>query len=140
MKWSEYYMEFAKLAAKKSKDSTQVGAVLVGPDGEIRLTAFNGPPRGVIDSPDRRERPRKYLFSAHAESNLVSFAAREGIRTSGCVVYVTHAPCAACARSLVQAGVKEVVFGPGKTSMPTAEFVAAFDMFNEAGVDAWSFE
>jgi hypothetical protein len=41
---------------------------------------------------------------------------------------------------LVQAGVKEVVFGLGKTSMPTAEFVAAFDMFNEAGVDAWSFE
>jgi dCMP deaminase len=140
MHWSEYYMEFAKLAAKKSKDSTQVGAVLVGPDGEIRLTAFNGPPRGVIDSPDRRERPRKYLFSAHAESNLVSFAAREGIRTSGCTVYVTHAPCAACARSLVQAGVKAVIFGPGKTSMPTEEFVSAFKMFEEAGVDARSFE
>ena len=134
MSWSDYYMGFAAHAATKSKDSTQVGAVLVGPDGEIRLTAYNGPPRGVADLPERFERPEKYLFASHAEANLVAFAAREGIRAAGCTVYVTHHPCASCARTLIQAGVALVVAGPGKTSMPADEFEAAAVMFREAGV------
>ncbi len=134
MNWTDYYMGFAQHAALKSKDSTQVGAVLVGPDGEVRLTGYNGPPKGVLDLPERRERPAKYLFASHAEANLVAFAAREGIRTAGCTVYVTHMCCAACARTLIQAGVVNVVVGPGTTSMPVEEFDAAAIMFREAGV------
>lgn len=132
--WPEYYMAFAHLAAVKSKDSTQVGAVLVGPDGEIRLSGYNGPPRGVADLPERRERPTKYRFSSHAEQNVVAFAAREGIRTKGCTLYTTHHPCSSCSRSLIQAGVTCVVVGPGQTSMPADEFEAAAIMFAEAGV------
>lgn len=97
MNWCYYLMGFAKHAALKSKDSTQVGAVLVGPDREVRLTAFNGPAHGVADLPWRFERPQKYLYASHAEANLIAFAAREGIRTKGCTVYVTHHPCASCA-------------------------------------------
>ena len=134
MNWTDYYMGFARHAARKSKDSTQVGAILVGPDDEVRLTAYNGPPRGVDDLHERRQRPVKYLFASHAEANLVAFAAREGIRTAGCTVYVTHMPCAACARSLIQAGVGEVIYGDGTTSMPPEEFAAAANMFFEAGV------
>ncbi|MFY7925532.1 MAG: deoxycytidylate deaminase [Aquidulcibacter sp.] len=133
--WPSYYMQMAELAATKSKDPTKVGAVLVGEDGEIRLTAYNGPPKGVADDPERFERPAKYLFASHAESNLVAFAAREGIRTKGCSVYVTHHPCSACARSLIQAGIRCVVVGPGTTSMPNEEFEAAAVMFAEAGVE-----
>lgn len=133
--WTAYLFDFAWLAAKKSKDATKVGAVLVGPDMEIRLTAYNGPPRGVEDRPERFERPTKYLFASHAEANLIAFAAREGIRTRGCTVYVTHHPCAGCARTLIQAGVSAVRFGPGQTSMPAEEFAAAAIMFEEAGVD-----
>lgn len=134
MNWPTYWMGFAQHAALKSKDSTQVGAVLVGPEGEIRLTGFNGPPKGVADLPERRERPAKYLFASHAEANLVAFAAREGIRTAGCAVYVTHHPCSACARTLIQAGIASVHVGPGTTSMPAEEFEAAATMFAEAGV------
>ena len=134
MNWTDYYMGFAQHAARKSKDSTQVGAILVGPDGEVRLTSYNGPPKGVMDLPARRERPAKYLCASHAEANLAAFAAREGIRTAGCTVYVTHMPCAACARTLIQAGVVNVVVGPGTTSMPAEEFDAAAIMFREAGV------
>lgn len=134
MQWDEYLMGFARHAALKSKDSTQVGAALVGPEREVRLTAYNGPPRGVEDRAERRERPAKYLFASHAEANLVAFAAREGIRTSGCCVYVTHHPCSSCARTLIQAGVKTVVVGNGTTSMPPEEFEAAAQMFREAGV------
>lgn len=134
MNWPTYLYGFAAHAATKSKDTTQVGAALVGPEGEVRLTAYNGPPRGVEDRPERFERPRKYLYASHAEANLVAFAAREGIRTSGCMVYVTHHPCSACARTLIQAGVREVRFGPGTTLMPADEFLAAETMFREAGV------
>lgn len=132
-----YFMGFAEHAATASKDSTKVGAVLVGPAGEIRLTAYNGPPAGVADTPDRFERPRKYLFASHAETNLIAFAAREGIRTKGCTVYSTHQPCAACSRTLIQAGILRVFyltskFGPG-SAMPE-EMEAAQTMFRETGI------
>lgn len=136
MNWAAYYMGFAFWSAQKSKDTTKVGAILVGPDGEVRLTAYNGPPKGVSDAPERFVRPTKYLYASHAEANLVAFAAREGIRTAGCAVYVTHMPCAACARSLIQAGIVSVIYGDGTTSMPEAEFQAAAQMFTEAAVFA----
>lgn len=134
MTWEEYFMGFALHAAKKSKDPTQVGAALIGPEGEVRLTGFNGPPRGVLDTPERLDRPIKYLFASHAEANLVAFAAREGISTQDCSVFVTHHPCASCARTLIQAGVRSVVFGPGRTAMPIEEFEAAAKMFSEAQI------
>lgn len=130
-----YFMGFAAHAATKSKDSTKVGAALVGPECEVRLTGFNGPPKGVLDLPERFERPAKYLFASHAEANLIAFAAREGIRTKDCTVYVTHMPCPSCARSLIQAGVTRVMCGPGKWVSQTADdFNAVRDMFREAKV------
>ncbi len=131
---TDYYMGFAEHAAKRSKDSTQVGAVLVGPEGEVRLTGYNGPPKGVKDYPYRFDRPTKYLFASHAEMNVVAFAAREQIQTKGCKLYVTHRPCSACARLIIQSGICEVVFGPGQTSMPPEEMEAAQAMFQEAYV------
>ncbi|QXN71516.1 deoxycytidylate deaminase [Rhodobacter phage RcKeef] len=133
--WPKYLMGFANHAAQKSKDSTKVGAVLVGPNNEVLLTGFNGPPIGVRDLPERRnKRPEKYLWVSHAEANLIAFAARRGIRTEGCTVYVTHMCCAGCAKALIQAGIKKVVIGDGKTSMPEDEFRAADTMLREAGV------
>lgn len=128
-------MGFAKHAATKSKDSTKVGAILVGPDGEVRLTAYNGPPIGVKDTAERFVRPTKYLYASHAEANLVAFAARNGIRTDGCIVYCTHLPCAGCARALIQAGVVAVYYGCGQTSMPVEEFEASVAMASEAGLE-----
>ena len=136
MDWSEYLMGFAQHAAQKSKDATKVGAILVGSNNEVILSGFNGPPIGVRDLPERREkRPEKYLWVSHAESNLVAFAARRGIRTEGCTVYVTHMCCAGCAKALIQAGIKKVVVGNGQTSMPHDEFRAADTMMREAGVE-----
>lgn len=134
-----YYLGFADHAATASKDpSTKVGAVLVGPEGEVRLTAYNGPPRGVVDHADRFERPAKYLYASHAEANLIAFAAREGIRTSGCTVYVTTQPCAACARTLIQAGVAQVIVGPGPQAVMhdkcEEDAAVARSMLREAGV------
>ena len=140
LSWKTYFYSFAHLASQKSKDETQVGAVLIGPEGEIRLTGFNGPPRGVLDMPERRQRPAKYLFASHAEQNIIAFAARAGIRTEGCTIYVTHKVCSACAKSLIQGGITRIVYGPGQTSMPKEEFEAAVQMFKEAGVKYESYD
>ena len=75
-KWKTYLYGFARWAANNSKDSTKVGAALVGPKLEVRLTAYNGPPRGVRDTSDRLERPRKYLFASHAESGNATASRR----------------------------------------------------------------
>jgi dCMP deaminase len=132
--WYEYYMGFARHAATASKDSTQVGAVLVGRDGEVRLTGYNGPPRGVVDSPERFVRPDKLNFVSHAEANIIAFAAREGIKTRGCELYCTHYPCAGCARSIIQAGITRVLVGPSETSQNDWGSSDSRLMFAEAGV------
>lgn len=135
--------------SSKSKDpATKVGAIVVGPDNEIRLTGFNGIPQGVEDRPERYTRElvgdsaigEKYLWCSHAEENTVSFAAREGIRLKGTTIVVTHMPCARCARMLVNAGVSEVVVANGTTSMPKREFDVATRMFREAGVVVSSYK
>lgn len=134
MDWDDYFMGFAQHASLKSKDSTKVGAILVDPDGAVTLTAFNGPPKGVQDLPERFQRPDKYMFASHAEANLVAFAARRGISTKGCRVYCTHLSCAACARTLIQAGVVELVYGDGTFQALAAEERSTKIMCEEAGL------
>lgn len=133
--WQSYLMTLARTVATKSKDTTQVGCVIVGADKEILATGFNGPPIGVADTPDRFKRPAKYLYASHAEANCIAFAARNGHRLKGGTAYVTHHPCSACGRSLIQAGIIRIVVGDGTTSMPAEEFEAAATMFAEAGVE-----
>ena len=79
MKWHYRFMELAKLVATWSKDtSTKTGAVIVGPDKEIRATGYNGFVRGVDDDVfERFERPTKYDFFEHAERNAVYTACAE---------------------------------------------------------------
>lgn len=128
-------MNFARAASTKSKDTTKVGAVLVDPDGAVILTAFNGPPRGVKDLPERFVKPLKYKFASHAETNLISFAARRGIPTKGCAVYCTHISCTACVRTLIQAGITSIVYGDGKFQGIEEEAPITRLMCEEAGVE-----
>lgn len=133
--FATYLMSLAEAVARKSKDpSSKVGCVIVGEDNEVLSTGFNGLPMGVKDLGVRMERPDKYTWTSHAEENAVALAARSGHRLKGSSAFVTHQPCARCARILIQAGVKRVVYGPGKTSMPDVEFLVSRTMLDEAGV------
>ncbi len=109
MNWNEYYINLARTAAGKSKDpSTKCGAVIVGE--EVRSMGFNGLPRGCQDDlPEREERPEKYFWYEHAERNAIYNAARAGIPTKGCTIYITGPPCMDCSRGIVQAGIDYVV-------------------------------
>lgn len=128
-KWSARFLDMARLVASWSKDSTQVGAVAVSPARAVLETGYNGIARGVRDLPERMQRPAKYLWTSHAEENLVAHAARQ--RLEGATVYVTHLCCSRCARMLINAGVARVVCGDGTTNMPPV----AVQQFHEAGVD-----
>ena len=137
-KWDKRFLALASHSAGWSKDpSTQVGCVVVGPDREIRSTGFNGFPRGIEDSIARLEnRELKYPLICHAEENAIMHAARIGISLKGCTAYVTWPPCSRCARSLIQAGVDEVVY-PAESEIPERwgdDFEIATSMMNEAGL------
>ena len=111
-KWDARFLELAKHISDWSKDpSTKVGCVVVGEDREIRSTGFNGFPRGIEDNIERLEdREQKYPLICHAEENAIMHAARIGVSLKGSTAYVTWPPCSRCARSLIQAGVREVVY------------------------------
>lgn len=140
--WDAYFMEMALLVASKSKDrSTKVGAVIVGPDNEIRSTGYNSFPRGINDDVEERHvRPEKYLWTEHAERNAIYNAARAGIPTKGCRMYTNTSStlagvCMDCARAAVQAGITEVVHQPpGHNTRWGDECQKAHELFAEAGV------
>lgn len=109
-----------------SKDpSTKVGAVIVGPDREIRSTGFNGFPRGIADTDERlNDRDIKLSLVVHAEMNAILNAARIGVSLKGCTLYLTAtddsgavwggAPCTRCAVEIIQSGITEIVSRPFK--------------------------
>lgn len=138
-RWLDHFERHALAAAEMSKDSTKIGAALIGEDKEVLLTAFNGPGLGVEDTPERRnKRPMKYNFACHAEQNLVAFAARNGIKLKGLTVYTTHFPCANCANTLIQAGIKCVIVRDGlkgnTTQIADDSYRDANESFREAKV------
>ena len=141
-KWDQRFLHLASHISDWSKDpSTKVGCVVVGADREIRSTGFNGFPRGIEDTSERLEdRNQKYPLICHAEENAIMHAARVGVSLKGCVAYVTWPPCTRCARSLLQAGVIEVVF-PENIDVPerwVADFDMSMSMMTEAGLEVRS--
>lgn len=110
-------LEYAKL----SKDpSTKVGAIIIGPDREVRSMGFNGFPRGIEDTDLRLcDKEKKYKLIVHAELNAILGAARNGTPLKGCSMYVAPIssraehlggpPCIRCTVELIQAGIIEVV-------------------------------
>lgn len=139
--WDAYFMGMAEYVCTKSKDrSTQVGAVIVGTDGNAVLsTGWNGFPRGVDDEPDDRHlRPAKYQWTEHAERNAIYNAAREGVRLKGSTIYVTHMPYCDCARALVQSGISTLVTREPDWNDPhvkaTQHVEVSRTMFAEAGI------
>jgi dCMP deaminase len=137
-KWDIRFVELAKHISQWSKDpSTKVGCVVVGEDREIRSTGFNGFPRGISDDTERLvNREMKYPLICHAEENAIMHAARIGVSLKGSTAYVTWPPCSRCARSLIQAGIKEVVYS-NQEEIPerwVEDFTISCEMLTEAGV------
>lgn len=110
--WDEYFMTMSYLVSMKSRDpSTRVGAVIVGPDNEVRATGYNGLPRGVQETEERYfDKKYKYMAVNHAEENAILHCARIGVSAKSCKIYTPWIPCSRCAKAILQAGIVEVIY------------------------------
>lgn len=142
-RWDQFFILLAQTIANKSKDrSTKVGAVIVGPDNEVRSIGYNGFPRGVDDNIDaRHERPLKYLWTEHAERNAIFNAVRAGICTKGCKLYLNWEPfpCTDCTRAIIQSGITQII-GPNiKFNSTNPDWIKNFEiskqMLEEAKIE-----
>ena len=133
--WDEYFMGVAMLAARRSKDpNTQVGACIVSPDNIIISTGYNGLPNGCSDDEypwEREGEETKYPYVVHAELNAILNANGRDLR--GSRLYVALFPCNECAKAIIQAGVKEVLYLSDKYAS-TAATRASKRMLESAGV------
>lgn len=127
-RWDKHFLNLAIENARMSKDpSTRVGAVIVGPDKEVRSMGFNGLPRGLEDTSERlNDREMKLSFVVHGELNAILNAARIGVSTKGCTLYFAAidpsglvwggAPCVRCAVEIIQSGISEIACPPFKNT------------------------
>jgi len=101
----------ATVALRGSCERLSVGAVLVK-DKHIVSSGYNGSPSGMPHCLDVGcyEVDGHCIRTVHAETNAIAHAARHGIATEGATIYVTHFPCWNCAKILMAAGVKKLVY------------------------------
>lgn len=137
--WDEYFMDIANLVKTRSTCSRrQVGAVVVK-DKRILSTGYNGAPTGCqhcmdvgclrtklgVPSGERHELCR----AVHAEQNAIAQAAQHGISVEGGSIYVTHQPCSMCAKVLINAGIKRIIY---QGEYPDA---LSLELLSEAGIE-----
>ncbi len=138
--WDEYFMGIAKLSAMRSKDpNTQVGACIVSADNRILSIGYNGSPNGFHDDVfpwDREGEPlnTKYLYVCHAEMNAILNYRGSRKDLEGAKVYVDLFPCNECAKLIIQAGIKEVIYLSDKYK-DTDGVIASKKMFDVCGVE-----
>ncbi len=113
-------MSLAFIASERATCTRRkVGAVVVK-DGHVLSTGYNGPPKGMkhcdvtgclrkdlkVPSGERHE----LCMGLHAEQNAIIQAAYHGVSINNGSIYVTNRPCSVCAKMIVNAGIKEVVY------------------------------
>ena len=133
--WDEYFMGVAMLAARRSKDpNTQVGCCIVSQDNIIISTGYNGMPKGCSDDVfpwDRTGEETKYPYVVHAELNAI--LNYNGGPLAEARIYTTLFPCNECTKSIIQKGIKEVVYMCDKYA-DTDSVKASKRMMDAAGV------
>jgi dCMP deaminase len=118
--WDEYFMGICEQVAGRSTCMRRhVGAVVVR-DRRILATGYNGPPTGVPHCDEvgclREQRGiasgehTELCRGIHAEQNAVIQAAKYGIPIEGSTLYTSHQPCVLCAKILINAGIREIVY------------------------------
>ena len=137
--WDEYFMAIAKLSAMRSKDpSTQVGACIVSNDNRILSIGYNGAPNGFDDEKfpwgrDGDNLDTKYPYVCHAEMNaILNFrGSKKDLENSK--IYVDLFPCNECAKAIVQAGIKEIIYEDEKYKNTPGD-IASKRILKAAGV------
>jgi dCMP deaminase len=127
--WDAYFLKMAAVCAERATcDRKYVGAVIVRDNHPI-ATGYNGSPPGLPHCDEAghllREvdgRPSCHR-ATHAEQNAILTAARFGHRTEGATIYVTAQPCLNCAKAIITAGIRRVVWTEGYPDPVSLEFL-----------------
>ena len=108
-KFDRSYLEMASVWAKNSYCSRrQVGAILVK-DRMIISDGYNGTPSGFENvCEDENGVTKPYVL--HAEANAITKVAKSSNSSLGATLYVTASPCLECAKLIIQAGIRRVVY------------------------------
>ena len=137
--WDEYFMMMAEVAATRGNCiKRRVGSVIVL-DRQILSTGYNGTPKGITNCCDGGC-PRganmadtgvglDECLGVHAEENAIIQAAAHGVSIRGAALYCTTCPCSYCAKSIINAGLKEVVYRDAYALDKTTTM-----LFEEAGI------
>jgi dCMP deaminase len=118
--WDQYFLRITEQIAERSTClRRKVGALLVK-DKRILATGYNGAPVGLRHCIDvgclREDREiasgehHELCRGLHAEQNSIIQAALHGIKIDQATLYTTHEPCVLCAKMLVNAGIKRIVY------------------------------
>lgn len=137
--WDEYFMRIAHVVKLRSNCiRREVGAVIVN-EHRIISTGYNGTPRGIKNcneggcprcaAADESGQNLDQCICAHAEENAIVQAAYHGVALRDSMLYCTTSPCLICAKMIITAGIKEVVYDEKYKFNPE---VAA--LFKEAGI------
>ena len=103
---------YLRMAAIWSENSyckrRQVGALIVK-DQMIISDGYNGTPSGFENvCEDEHNITKPYVL--HAEANAITKVAASSNSSKGATIYITSAPCIECAKLIIQAGIKRVVY------------------------------
>lgn len=122
------YMRMARIWAENSYcERRKVGALLVK-NKMIISDGYNGTPSGFENEcEDENNLSKAYVL--HAEANAITKVARSHNSSDGATLYVTASPCIECAKLIIQAGIKRVVFGEEYRIMDGVE------LLKRAGID-----
>lgn len=141
--WHSMFMGVALLAAARSKDARKRnGACIASADNKILGVGYNGLPRGCNDEDpsywaDIDEDPlqSRHSYIVHAEVNAILNCVV--LPLTGGTIYATQFPCPRCVQSIIQVGIRRVVFLERK-SHQVALNGAADKMLKDAGVEVIS--
>jgi dCMP deaminase len=109
-KFDHAYLEMAEVWSRNSYcKRRKVGALLVK-DRTIISDGYNGTPSGfenICEDEDGVTKP----YVLHAEANAITKLARSSNNSDGATIYITASPCIECAKLIIQAGIRRVVYG-----------------------------
>lgn len=103
------YLKMAEIWAQNSYcKRNKVGALLVK-DKMIISDGYNGTPSGFENiCEDEFDNTKPYVL--HAEANAITKVAKSNNSSEGATLYITSSPCMECAKLIIQAGIKKVIF------------------------------
>ena len=124
----ERYLRMARIWAENSYcERRQVGALIVRGDAIIS-DGYNGTPSGFENiCGDENNKTKPYVL--HAEANAITKVAKSNNSSLGATLYVTASPCIECAKLIIQAGIRRVVYSENYRS------VDGIELLQKAGID-----